>query len=103
MKRADRQALRALARRPRDAAAHFTRRFVGVGERQDLVGGEVGARFQQVDDARGDHARFSRSRSGDDDQRAFAVRHGRALLRVQPVAPGVSWQHLEQRVHCLRW
>ena len=78
---------RALARHHlRDAVAHLLGGLVGEGERQDVP--RFDPLFYHVGDARGEHARLARARSGDDERGGVVVDHGGILGGVEPLEYG---------------
>jgi hypothetical protein len=70
-----------------DALAHLGRGLVGERDRKDLVLPRAPAVDEVREPVRED-ARLARAGSGEDQERPVAVRHSRALGRVQPVEEG---------------
>ncbi len=73
----------AIARRRDHAMLHFRRGLVGKRQPQDFLARQTGLRIEQVANAFGDDARFSRARAGHHHQWALAVIHGGALFRIE--------------------
>ena len=67
-----------------DALLHLSGRFVGEGEREDLVGARLALR-DEPGDAPSDDRRLAGAGAGDDQERAGIVGDGPALLVVQAV------------------
>ena len=65
----------------REAFAHFGRGFVGKSNGEDLR--RIDFLRDEVGDAGGDHARFSGTGAGEDEERTFRRRHGAALGVVE--------------------
>ena len=83
MKRCDRHRFPAFARGFHHARFHFAGGFFREGQRQDVFAGNLRIRTQQLADALGDDARFSRARACDHQQRSFAVQDRTTLCLVQ--------------------
>ena len=65
----------------RDAFAHLLGGLVGKGEREDVEGSH--ALLDHIGDARGQHPRFARTRTRDNERRGVVIHHGGALSGVQ--------------------
>ena len=79
-----------------DALAHLRRGLVGERDRQDLARlGLPGA--DQVRDPVGQDARLARAGAREDQQRAFAVRHGVALGRIEALEEGIDGERRRAR------
>ena len=69
---------------PLDALAHFPGGFVGEGNGQNLAGPRL-SRGQKARNATGQHARFARSRAGNNQQGGASIGHCCLLLGVQSI------------------
>ena len=72
-----------------DAGLHFLRRLVGEGEGQDFRGTSAAGGDEPGDPPR-DHLGLARPRSGDDEERTFAVANCPTLLWIQSFQQGLD-------------
>ena len=99
MKRRQRHRFAALAGGFHRAGFHFAGSFLREGQPKNVFAGEAFIRLQQVPDALGDDARFSRPRPGNHQQWTFAV-CDRAPLRVIELQPArLERLRVKQRGH----
>ncbi len=102
VKRREHHGFSAVAHHSNDARFHLASGFVRERQPEDVFAGKIRVRFEQVPDAFGDDARFSRPRPRDDQQRPFAVLD-RAALRVVQLRATIRRRrkrlHVKQRSH----
>ena len=75
-----------------DAFAHLAGGLVGEGHGKNLIGTRVSL-LDQSRDTRGEDARLSRPRTGEDEQRAFSVIDSITLRRIERRTGGGSHIH----------
>ncbi len=86
MERGEHYVLAAFAGGFDDASFHFTGGFVGEREAENVFAGEGIVGFEQVANALGDHARFSRPGAGDDEKRPVSMLNRPFLRRIHAQA-----------------
>ncbi len=89
----------ALANRLHHAIFHLVGGFVGERQGEDVFAREIRVGFEKMADALGDDARLAGASAGDDEERAFAVLDGGALLGVEREALACGFRRFEGGSH----
>ena len=95
VERADPHPRRSAAEEAGDAFLHLARRLVGERDGEDATRVDP-VLIDQARDARREHARLARARTGEDQQRSVDVQHGLALRRVEPIEQRIVGRNVHQ-------